>query len=167
MSYSRTLYDPTHPERFPEPQLWMAWTEDLEHEYREVEYDYYNTYTSETTKQTRREIAKVIQTGRGKIRHKNDLADARKHCGYHYARKDGYWGVGPDVHPGDFTVDWKIYEFVDGEWVLRYEGFRGQAKKDHPLYSRAMGKKLREESGPAERERYALEVVQASMKAVS
>lgn len=166
MSYSHTEYDPDAPDRFPPPQLWLCWVEGIDFTYKQVDYTY-NDINGNPVSGTRQERDKVIWTGVGKVRHKNDLADARKYCGTHYVRKDGYWGQVEGMEPGTWWSDWKIFEWVDGEWVLRYEGFKGQKKKDHELYTRDMGRKLRAEAGPSAQEAYALSVVQSSMKAVS
>jgi hypothetical protein len=159
------MYDPTHPDRFPPPQTWLVWQADYQYKYKTVEKSWTDA-NGNTTTYEQREIDEVIDLGHGKIRHKTTLADARKHCSY-VARDDNPNFRGRQVRKGAWFQDWKIFEWIDGEWVLRYEGFAGQMRKDHELWARGVAKRLREVAGPPPAEAYALEVVKASMQAAS
>lgn len=159
MSYSNTHYDPDHPDRFPPPQTFLCWSEAQEYTYKEVDYNW-TDHNGDVHTRKQRQVDKVLDTGRGKVRHKTTLADARKYCGY-VARDDNN---SHGVKKGAFWHDWKIFEWQDGQWVLIHEGRKGQLKKDHPLYARGVAKKLNDEAGPAAAEAYALSVIQASMQ---
>src|SRR6478735_6945398 len=69
-------------------------------------------------------------TGEGQVRHHDTLAVAKKNVG----RADS---------EGKFYVDWAIYEWdrVALRYELRYEGKRGDARKDHPLFKRGAVRK--------------------------
>jgi hypothetical protein len=61
----------------------------------------------------------------GQVRHHDTLAVAKKNIG----RADG---------EGKFYADWALYEWdaVAKRYDLRYEGKRGDLRKDHPLWAR-------------------------------
>jgi len=125
MAYSNKKI-PNDPSMFPPIQTWMSWLEDADYTSRgkvtnsqgEEVYDY-----------------ELVGKGEGKLRHHYSLADARKSLMW-VARTERGTRYRSDRYSGVVALNFAVYEWVEGEWVLRFEGHQGQKRKDCPLFAR-------------------------------
>lgn len=124
---------------FPHPPLWLVWT--------------CNDRTSQSEWNVKKdpETARAVK-GQGKIRHVPTLDKAKRQVSRYglskrnleYAnRPNSYWGNSPnggDWSEGEWMEDWAIYEWVDNQYVLRYEAKAGEFKQDTELFKKPVKK---------------------------
>lgn len=117
------------PSMFPPPAIWMSWTADMRHELKLDANGLPVTRSSAYGHEVN--DYEVVVKSEGKIRHHYTRAEARKAL---------MW-VGSaskhrkEEHKGLFMTDWAVYEFVDGEWVLRGAGAEGEERKTNPFFA--------------------------------
>lgn len=192
MSYTHTQFSGDHPDRFPPPQMWLVWMRDDKWGTQHVPNRHFDdTKPADYGKNPEFIYATGIlkRSATGKVRHKTSLEHAKRMVAG-WCRTKYFWVGGvPEYEPFEyrgetqqrftgykgghlvehespvFSSDWKIFEFVDGEWVLRYEGQRGDVRKDHPLWERVgRRQKIQAASPRDEQEAYARKVVEASIR---
>lgn len=131
---------------FPHPPLFLVWTGT--ESWDQSEYQKKNNPEQSAARK-----------GRGKIRHVDSLDKAKKRVsGYactprnlDYMNSQGraeYRTAHPhdtktkqvDWEVGQWVDDWAIYEWVADEYVLRYEGKRGDLKPTNPLFKKLVKK---------------------------
>jgi len=115
MAYSQTRY-PDVPGDFPPPPLWLLWTADVNHTYDPV------TKAYDTT---------LKEGGKGQVRHHPTIAKCKKAV-TGWASKD--WG------DGKWRTTWRIYEWVDNKYVLRFGGNLGEEKSTNLLFAKRLTK---------------------------
>lgn len=105
---------PDDPSMFPPPQQFLVWIQEID--YKNSPYGRGWIYVPK-------------DSGEGKVRHHYDLHSARK----------AVQGIGSkgtyrdESQKGVYYTNWRIYEWVEGEWVLRYSGDAGTKRDDNPL----------------------------------
>lgn len=105
------------PTMFPPVQTWMTWVDGFTYRYINGQYQ-------------------LDPTGEGKLRHHYSLAEARKSLMWvARTKKARYDQAGFE---GKVKLDFAVYEWVESEWVLRFEGVRGQDRDDCPLFARGL-----------------------------
>jgi len=132
MVWTNAKFDRHDTAALPAPPTWLTWAA-YKHDNIERTYEYVEVQGTDLHGKpyTIRQRQLVTETGpeqdqwQGKIRHHHDLFTARKHVGY-------------SDHENKFWADWRIYEWVDGAYVLRHEGTCGQPKDEHPLFAQKM-----------------------------
>lgn len=114
---------PNDPSIFPPPVTWMSWVGD-----RKVRKDANGRYM------TNPDGTYVYEDVDGKIRYHYDYPDARKSL--MWLGRESKWRKPEES--GTFFYDWAVYEWENGEWVLRGEGRRGEKRKDNPFFNRKL-----------------------------
>jgi hypothetical protein len=151
---------PNDPSMFPPPATWLSWVrehrqvprldKDGNHVTQEVTYtDHLGN--SRTYQQT---VYDPVQLEDGKIRHHYTRAVARK----------SLMGLGRDSKDrgdqrGLFYCDWAVYEWVDGEWILRGSGKKGEARKTNPWFAQKVTKEERKHPFDKAQEQKAIESI--------
>jgi len=128
---------PNDPKIFPSPATWLSWVREGHNVIRKdrngdpikifgpdgrhvgYEYDY-------------------VQSEDGKVRHHYTRAETRKSLMW-LGRDSKYRGD----DAGKFFADWAVYEFVDGEWVLRGSGKKGEYRKHNEWFAMKVSKEER------------------------
>lgn len=123
---------PNDPKLFPEPTTWMSWVREfprtelvrnaggepvrkLDAQGRHIGYEY-------VTKEPGPD---------GKIRHHYTRAETRKALMWLGSMSK----YREESERGRFTSDWAVYEFVEGEWVLRGSGKKGEYRKHNEFFA--------------------------------
>jgi hypothetical protein len=132
---------PHDPSLFPPPATWLSWTRNTTYQAR---FDaqgnpVMHTVTYGKGDQARdyeRPVYDHPQLDDGKIRHYYSRAEARKSL--LWLGKDSK--DRPEEQRGTFYCDWAVYEFVDGEWVLRGSGLQGEPRKTNSFFAQRQTK---------------------------
>lgn len=120
MSYTNRKF-PNDTTKFLPPPTWLVWTEGVHGELRK-DVDGNPIKSTHPTRGYRYEYEyDYTDTGEGTIRHVLSLQKAKAQ-------------LGSMKHNPKFHCNWAIYEWVDNEWVLRFEGRRDQDRKSNLLY---------------------------------
>jgi len=128
---------PNDPTMFPEPATWLSWTRDFPRQVvkRDANGDSIKIFNSEG-RHIGFEYEAVPQDAEGKIRHHYSRAEARKSLLW-LGRESKYR---PEEERGRFYTDWAVYEYVDGEWVLRGQGFKGEKRRESAWFQQKVTK---------------------------
>lgn len=114
MVYSNTKY-PDGAQAVPPPPLWATW----------IDYD-------------------LVEKGGG-VRHHEDFAKAKQYVIARAFQNDWQWdsATGRASHVKNIVSrhTWRIYEWVDGAWVLRYSGEIGDPRDRSGLLVKAIRKR--------------------------
>lgn len=130
---------PNNPAMFPPPATWMSWTRNshvvprLDAEGKEVKHMV--TYTGgdpgQAPKQYERAVYDQEQENDGKVRHHYTRAETRKSL--MWLGKDTKYRS--EDQRGRFYVDWAVYEWVDGAWLLRGSGLQGELRRTNDFFA--------------------------------
>lgn len=124
---------PHDPKMFPPPATWLSWTRNTGWEGRvDAKGEPVMHTVTYGDKDYERQVVDHPHTDdTGKVRHYYSRAEARKSLLWlGKASKDR-----PEDMRGRFYCDWAVYEWVNGEWILRGSGYQGELRKTNDFFA--------------------------------